>query len=388
MPTTSSPESGSAAAAPKQTPAKPTTDKDSPFYVPPLVHVLGGLVHRHRRFWLWLGRLESGLLGHDLQQVPVKMPIFVSGLARSGSSLLHEVVSSHPAVATHRIKDYPMVFTPYWWRRATARSGPQVPRERPHKDGMMVTLESPDAIEEVLWMAFFPRCHDPSVSNLVAADEQNPAFEAFYPAHIRKLLFAEGATRYAAKNNYHVMRLPYLVRLFPDAKFLIPIRAPAGHIGSLIRQHQWFSKGHRENPKSLAVMQRSGHFEFGLDRRPMNLGDGERVKAIVKAWEAGDEVRGLAIYWDMVYGYVHRLLETDPKVRAATMVVRFETTCEAPAETLRKVLAHCQLPDPEPIVAKHAPGIRFPTYYKSDFTQEQQEVIRQETAATARLFGY
>ena len=32
----------------------------------------------------------------------------------------------------------------------------------------MVTTDSPDAIEEMLWLAFFPRCHDPAVSNQCA----------------------------------------------------------------------------------------------------------------------------------------------------------------------------------------------------------------------------
>jgi hypothetical protein len=362
--------------------------KEPPYDIPSWQHFLGGLVHRHRRFWLGLGRLESSLLARETEPIPLRMPIYVCGLARSGSTLLHEIVSSSPCVATHRIKDYPLVFTPYWWRRATANLRPQAPRERPHRDGVMITTESPDAVEEMLWVAFFPRCHDPSVSSLMGAEESHPAFESFYTAHIRKLLLAEGATRYAAKANYHVARLPYLVRLFPDAKFLLPIRSPVGHIASLMRQHQWFSAWHRKHPRALAFMRRSGHFEFGLDRRPMHLGDGERIQRIVDAWAAGEEVRGLARYWDMVYGYLARLLASDAGVRAATRVVRFETICDAPGETLRAVLEHCLLPDAERLVEQHAPGIRYPTYYQSPFSPHDLDVIREETAATASLWGY
>src|SRR5947209_6508152 len=97
---------------------KETRDRNSPFAVPPLLDSLGGLVHRHRSFWLWLGRLETSLLAQRLRQVPLQMPVYVCGLARSGSTLLHEIISSAPSVATHRIKDYPLIFTPYWWRRA------------------------------------------------------------------------------------------------------------------------------------------------------------------------------------------------------------------------------------------------------------------------------
>ena len=161
------------------TATEPETDKDSPFHVPSFLDVLGGLVHRHRAFWIGAGRLESRLLAEEVRQVPLRMPIYVCGLARSGSTLLHEIISSHPGVATHRSKDYPMLFTPYWWRRATAKLRPQAPRERAHRDGIMVTTESPDALEEMLWMAFFPRCHDPSVSNLLGAADSHPAFESF-----------------------------------------------------------------------------------------------------------------------------------------------------------------------------------------------------------------
>ena len=369
---------------PAQAPAprSPGPDKDSPFYVPPFLDFLGCLVDRFRKFWLGLGRLESNCLEEQLNAVSVRMPVFVCGLARSGSTLLHEIVASPPGVATHRVKDYPMVYTPYWWRQATARRRPTAPRERVHRDRVLISPESPDAVEEVLWMAFFPRCHDPSVSNRLAAGSSHPAFEAFYRAHLAKLLLAERATRYVAKANYHVARLAYLVRLFPDAKIVVPVRAPVSHIASLVRQHQWFCQGQRKHPRALAWMQRLGHFEFGRDRRPMNLGDGERVRAIQRAWAAGEEVRGWAWYWDMVYGHLTRLLDADAQVRAATKVVRFEDLCAAPAETIRAVLDHCVLPDRERIVAQFTPSIRSPDYYQSPLSPAELAVIREVTAST------
>jgi hypothetical protein len=366
----------------------PAAGAPSPFFVPSFLDALGGLVQRHRNFWLWLGRLESSLLAEQLRAVHVEKPIYVCGLARSGSTVLHEVVASHPQVATHRIKDYPMLFTPFWWRRATANQRPQQPRERVHRDGVMITAESPDSLEEMLWMAFFPRCHDASVCSLLGAADRNPAFEAFYNLHVRKLLLAEGASRYAAKANYHIARLPYLTRLFPDARFLIPVRAPETHIASLMRQHRWFSQGQRHHARALHYMRRSGHFEFGLDRRPMHLGDDERVRRVVEAWAIGDEVRGLAMYWDMVYGYLARLLASNRQVRDAAMVVRFEDLCAEPAETVRAVLKHCALPDAENIVERCVPGIRAPNYYNSDFSAEELAIVRTETNATAGLWGY
>ncbi len=365
-----------------------TAGAQSPFHVPTFLHVLGGLVHRHPAFWVRLGRLESRLLAEELRPVPLRAPVYVCGLARSGSTLLHQVVASHPGVATHRMKDYPMLFTPYWWRRAVARQPAGPPRERAHADGVLVTADSPDALEEMLWMAFFPRCHDPSVSNVLGAADRHPAFESFYRDHVRKLLLAEGATRYAAKANYHVARLAYLARLFPDARFLIPVRAPAAHVGSLLRQHRRYCEGQRRHPRNLAFMRRAGHFEFGRDRRPMHLGDAEMVRRVRRAWAAGEEVRGLALYWDMVHRHLARLLEEDARVRAAALVVRFEALCAAPAETLRAVLAHCGLPEAERVAERHAPAVRLPSYYDSGFSAADLAVIEAETADTARRWGY
>jgi hypothetical protein len=360
----------------------------SVFQVPSLLHFLGGLVHRHRSFWLWLAGIESNLLHQEMARISIRKPIYICGLARSGSTLLHEVVAAHPSVATHRVKDYPMVFTPYWWRRALAKRPPQLPRQRLHQDGVMITPDSPDALEEILWMSFFPRCHDPSVSCLLGDEVRHPAFESFYTAHLRKLMLAERATRYAAKANYHVARLPYLARLFPDARFVIPVRSPESHIASLGRQHRWFSQGQRKHRRALAYMQRTGHFEFGLDRRPMHLGDVDQVRRVRAAWMSGDEIRGLAILWDMVYGYVARLLAANDHLRQAVLVVRFEDLCASPARVLRALFDHGALPGAEKLIETYAARISVPTYYQTDFSRQERAIIREETAATAGLWGY
>jgi hypothetical protein len=334
-----------------------------------------------------MGRLETASLERQLRPISVTAPIYVCGLARSGSTLLHEVIAAHPSVATHRVKDYPFVFTPFWWRRATARIPPGPARERAHQDGVMVTSQTPDALEEMLWMAFFPRCHEPSASSVLARGEHHPAFETFYEAHLRKLLLAEGRTRYAAKANYHVARLAYLAGTYPEARFVIPVRAPEAHVASLKRQHEWFSWGQGSRPRSLAFMRRTGHFEFGLDRRAMQLDDEAQTRRIGQAWAAGDDVRGLAISWSAVYGYLARLLEADEAVRAATLIVRFESVCNAPQETFRAIFDHCRLPDAEGICRQRAAEVRAPKS-ASSLSAEELTVIRQETADVAGRWGY
>jgi hypothetical protein len=111
------------------------------------------------------------------------------------------------------------------------------------------------------------------------------------------------------------------------------------------------------------------------------------VQRIQQAWEDDDEVRGLAMYWDMVYSYLADLLDSDAQVRAAAQVVRFDSLCAAPVQTLQAVLEHCQLPEAPSIAARFAPAIRVPSYYSSGFSAHDLEVIDAETAATAKRWG-
>ena len=150
--------------------------KDDPFHVPWLLHHLGGWAHRCRGLFTWLGRLETKALADEIASVRVTRPVYVCGLARSGSTLLHLTLAAQPGVATHRARDYPLVYTPYWWRQATRNRRPSPPRERAHGDRVLITTDSPEALEEMLWMAFFPACHDPRTSCLLGAEQSNPAF--------------------------------------------------------------------------------------------------------------------------------------------------------------------------------------------------------------------
>ncbi|HEX6984860.1 MAG TPA: sulfotransferase, partial [Planctomycetaceae bacterium] len=205
---------------------------DRAFRVPLSSHLFGGAVHGFRRFWVRLGNLESRVLTDRLQGIPIDRPIFIAGLARSGTTILLEALARHPRVVTHRYRDFPPVFTPYWWQEVLRR-GPRVSSElveRAHGDGLPVGPDSPEAMEEPIWMAFFPEIHTPGRCQVLDDRTDNPAFERFYRDHLRKLLLARGGERYLSKGNYNVSRLRYLLKLFPDARVVIPVRHPRGHV--------------------------------------------------------------------------------------------------------------------------------------------------------------
>jgi hypothetical protein len=351
---------------------------------------LGGLVERTAGFWVGLGRLESRALGHELEPIRIDRPIYIAGLARSGSTILLELLASHPDVATHRYRDFPPVYVPVFWNRAFGhvyRPG-AAPVERAHKDRLLVTPDSPEAMEEVLWMRFFPGRHDRDTDQVLDAGTANPAFERFYRDHIRKILLVRGGRRYLAKGNYNITRLAYLARLLPDARFLVPVREPRAHVASLQKQHRLFCAQERADPRVLRHMRRVGHFEFGLDRRVLNTGDTEAARTIEALWRGGEEARGLARHWAAVYGFLSRQLDADPALAARTLVVRYEDLCERGEGTLAAVAAHAALDFPPEQLRELAARLSAPTYYQPSFRPDEEAAIREETRALAGAFGY
>ncbi|WP_299625927.1 sulfotransferase [Pelagibius sp.] len=364
-------------------------DRYAGFRVTPWVHHCGRFVARHRDFWVRLGDQETRLRREDIAGIAVEKPIFVSGLARSGTTILLEVLAGHPSLTSHRYKDYPFLFTPFLWNRFLSyvpNHGAEA-AERSHADGIAVTAENPEAFEEVLWMAFFSGLHDPRHCNVLDAETSHPQFERFYRDHIRKLLRVRGRARYLAKANYNVTRLEYLLKIFPDARFVLPLRAPHGQIASLVKQHRLFCEGERAHPRALHHMRRIGHFEFGLDRRPVNLGDGA-VPVILEAWDRGEEVEGWARYWASLYGYLADRLAAAPALAAAVKLVRFEDLCQRPFEVLSAVCDHCHLEGSAHLVAEAAETMRMPRYYRPAFTQAETESIERLAGPVARRFGY
>lgn len=358
------------------------------FHIPWHVHALSTLVSWLPALWKGLGHLETTLLEDDLRPITIDRPVYVAGLARSGSTILLEAIASQNGVVTHQYRDFPGLFTPYWWHGGQARNrSAETPKERAHGDGLFVTPESPEAMEEMLWMAYFREIHNPEVSNVLGPEVQHARFETFYANHIRKLLLARAGTRYASKENYNITRMRYLRQLFPDVKFLIPIRHPLQHVASLMKQHGLFCEEARRSPRALAHLRRVGHFEFGLDRRLINVGDNSVISEIESLWSRGEDARGWARYWASIYRFVADQIEADADLRQAVYVVRYEQFCQSASETLAAILKHCELDDTS-ARDQFTTKISAPSYYTPQFTEAEAAAILEEASPVAERFGY
>jgi hypothetical protein len=351
---------------------------------------LGSLVERAPGMFRRLGRFETSCLADDLREVRIDRPIYVCGLARGGTTVLLESLAAHPDMASHQYRDFPFVHIPVWWNWFLDHAGSKATDavERAHKDGIFVTPRSPEAMEEVIWMSFFPTVHDPSVCNVLGKGDAAPEFERFYRDHLRKVIRIRAGGRYLAKGNYNLARLDLLHHMLPDAYFVIAVRDPAEHVASLVKQHRLFCEAESRNRKVLAYMRRSGHFEFGLDRRPINFGNDALVRRILAAWADGDDVAGYAIMWAATYDFVLNLLERHPALALRAAVVRYADLCADPGDTLRGLHRHCELGGGEDRIGEQASRIAAPTYYRSPLSERDRETVWSETKDVAARFGW
>lgn len=226
---------------------------------------------------LGVADMERRIFRRELESLRAERPLFVTGLPRAGTTILLELLSRTPSVATHTYRDMPFVLAPLMWggfARRFRRS--DAPRERAHGDGIQVSMDSPEAFEEVVWMAFHrDRYRGLSIEPWETLEDDE--FASFFAEHMRKVVALRrrdkpDAARYASKNNLNIARMPALLERFDDAIALVPFRAPLQHAASLLRQHQRFSQMHAADTFARRYMGGIGHFDFGDNLKPVDFG--------------------------------------------------------------------------------------------------------------------
>lgn len=334
----------------------------------------------------WAGDLESKVHRARLDAIPLDRPIFVTGLARSGTTTVLSALARSPDLGSHQYQDFPFLGAPLAWNRLHGALGKETQAvERPHKDRILITSASPDAFEEPLWRQFFPTEHEVGANQRLSAAVTNPEFESFFRDHLRKILHLRGALRYVSKGNYNVGRIEYLAKLFPDALFVVPVRRPMEHVASLCRQHALFRSYGEADPRVPAYLAAAGHFEFGLQRRPLVLSaDASERQA---GFESGDDILAYAEQWAEVYGHVERLLN-QPDLAGRILLVRYEDFCAAPASGLDAILAFAGVADTGGAIRAYASEISAsPQTAPAEITARDEEVRSIVGDLAARL-GY
>lgn len=255
-----------------------------------------------------LSSIEDKVWKQDLENIRIEKPVFVTSMARAGTTILLEVLGKDSEFVTYSYRSMPFLLIPILWSKLSSNfKQKEELKERAHGDGIEISYDSPEAFEEVLWMAFYESHYGESYIRTWQDGDYNPEFNTFFCNHVRKLIFngrkiQNNVSRYLSKNNANIARIPLLLKIFPDCKIVVPVRDPQEHILSIIRQHKRFLEKHKLDHFSLEYMKWLGHFEFGKALKPFlfdsRLKDFTDIENNYEFW---------AVYWMEVYKSIYQL---------------------------------------------------------------------------------
>ena len=187
-----------------------------------------------------------------------------------------------------------------------------------------------------------------------------------------------------------VVRMQYLRRLFPDARFLLYVRNPIDHVASLIKQDRIWAELERDDPRQIEIIELTGHHEFGPHQVMANVGDPAVLRQIRGLFDEGLWAQSRARYWAYVYGFVAKQLDDDPELARRVCIVRYEDLCTDSLATIDRILAHTGLEPARFAQSRAAYGqkLSFPDYYKPAFDAAELAEIVATTREVAGRFDY
>ena len=202
---------------------------------------------------LALSSVTSRRAGFELENLLFRSPskktdshAFVTGMARSGTTAMLNAIESTGKFASLTYEDMPFLLCPNLWKLLRPKNVKSTFIERAHGDGLLISIKSAEAFEEVFWSTF----------------DYDSGFERI-EKYIGFILKLHNKSRYLSKNNQNYQRIGDLAKKFPKSNFFIMYRNPLQQSNSLLQQHQRFCATQKEDRFVYDYMNLIGHTEFG-----------------------------------------------------------------------------------------------------------------------------
>ena len=221
----------------------------------------------------------------------------------------------------------------------------------------MVSADSPEAFEEMVWKRFWPTHYRSDRIVPWESEDRNAEFERFMADHMRKIVALRSGDigtdlRYLSKNNLNIARTGSPAFPLLEGRLVVPFREPLQQAASMCQQHSRFLKIQRHDGFVRSCMDAIGHHEFGTGLRPVDFG----------GWlsDGGDPLRlGFWVrYWVAAYEHVLEHRET------AVCLLSCQRLIREPESVLGDLEARLDLPPG--ILASQAGELRRPSFHDID----------------------
>ena len=128
--------------------------------------------------------------------------VFITGLARSGTTILLNALYKSNIFASLSYADMPFVLAPNLWSKISFNKKNLELKESAHGAEIKVSTESPEAFEEVFWKTF--------------AEEYDNELAEKFRVYVGNILYKYKKDRYLSKNNQNIKRVELINSIFSN----------------------------------------------------------------------------------------------------------------------------------------------------------------------------
>ena len=253
--------------------------------------------------------------------------LWVTGLARAGTTSVLERLVATGAYHSLNYANMPLVLAPGLWKRFH-NPGTGELQERSHGDGILVGLDSAEALEEVFFQAMTGRSYVTEAA--LKAHDVTPNLHDTYLDYqgIALASSARPDAMYVAKNNNALLRYPAMRRLNRDFHAVVMFRDPLTHAESLRAMHRKYVAMQADDPFVKEYMDWLAHHEFGLGHKPFRFPSTQDLPS-------GD-LDSLDYWLDLWINHYHEALHLDAH---RLHFVSYEAYCASPQDVLQRIVA-------------------------------------------------
>ena len=152
---------------------------------------------KFNKLFLFLSNFENTFFKVD--KIQIDNPVFICGMARSGTTFLTHLLSSSNYFSTFKYKYLPFYKIPIFWSyfHNLFYYG-QKKRQRLHGDSLKIDINSPDSFEELIWKNYLEDYELKGYWQKIESDqfvELSKNLDTF----IKKTIYINKVSRYLSK---------------------------------------------------------------------------------------------------------------------------------------------------------------------------------------------
>jgi hypothetical protein len=248
--------------------------------------------------------------------------VIVSGLARSGTTSLMNKLSENDIFTSLSYANMPFLTAPNFWGKIYKPNNSKK-KERSHKDGIMIGMNSTEALEEYFFKVV-------SNDSYIKEDKilKYRVTEEQYSDYIKYQVVVRNDNQkiYLAKNNNFVLRYNSIREFNEEFVIIFMFRDPLTHAASLLEKHKDYILLQKKDSFVLEYMNWLGHHEFGLNQKPFQFNDKNQNYI---------EDKNTLDYWLQIWINYYSYILTINKI--GVVYVDYDIYCKNPKELLENI---------------------------------------------------